>query len=73
VQCATLGWLLSTTTDDQADPALQAPIATHLAQCERCRNELERERQILDLLKNIDDAWTPPDLRLRIRLACRRP
>lgn len=74
MQCVDLSDLLSAYADGQTLPEQTVALEAHLAGCAYCRRVLAGFQQTNALLSLAagGDAWTPPDLRLRIRLACQR-
>jgi hypothetical protein len=73
MQCVDLGDLLSAYADGQTLPAQTAAVEAHLAGCAYCRRVLARFQQTGSLLAlTRGEVWTPPDLRLRVRLACQQ-
>jgi hypothetical protein len=66
-------YLLVADADGERAPRVQVWLEVHMSCCEDYRRSLDHDRETMELLQLIDDAWAPPDLRLRIRIACRRP
>jgi predicted anti-sigma-YlaC factor YlaD len=74
MRCAEMVELISAYADGQTTPAETQSIKAHLADCNHCRAVLRRQQQTRRLLHLVgDDTWTPPDLRLRVAQALRRP
>jgi hypothetical protein len=73
MQCVDLSDLLSAYADGQTLPAQSEAVEAHLAGCAYCRRVLARFKQTNTLLSlTRGETWTPPDLRLRVRLAYQR-
>src|SRR5262249_46134373 len=65
--CAELDELISAYADEETAPAQTEFLRLHLESCARCTAVLRRYRETRRLLAfSSDDAWTPPDLRLRV-------
>jgi predicted anti-sigma-YlaC factor YlaD len=80
MRCADLAELISAYADGQTVPAQTEFVEAHLLSCPRCQAVLRRHQQTRRLLHfSMHDAWTPPDMRLRVahaynrRRANRRP
>jgi anti-sigma factor RsiW len=70
--CAELDELISAYADGETVPAQTEVLQMHLETCARCTAVLRRHRETRRLLAFAsDDAWTPPDLRLRVTQAYR--
>lgn len=68
--CAELADLLSAYADGQTTPAQTEYVEAHLAHCPRCRRVMQRHVEVRHLIRlGTDDAWTPPDLSLRVTRA----
>jgi Putative zinc-finger len=61
--------------DEALEPAARDLLASHLAECPICREQLEGERQLREALRALPAPEPPPDLeaRVRARLARSRP
>ncbi len=62
-------------TDDSTNHDSPDPLASHgslLSRCEARQWPFDVDKEIAELLALLDDTWTPPDLRLWVRIACRR-
>ena len=67
MRCADLDELISAYADRQTVPAQSEVVEAHLAGCARCTALFQKHRQTRRLLRlAYDDAWTPPDMRLRV-------
>ena len=62
-------------TDEITNPDYPDPLASLsllLSRSEARQWPYDSDCEIVDSLALLDDTWTPPDLRLRIRIACGR-
>jgi hypothetical protein len=66
-QCGDVSAIMSAYVDGQSQPERAAAVTAHLAGCRSCASLHEHHLQTRRLLNLSEaDAWTPPDLRLRI-------
>jgi hypothetical protein len=72
-QCGDVSAIMSAYVDGQLQPESAAMVTAHLADCRSCASLHEHHLQTKRLLNLSEaDAWTPPDLRLRIAHAAAR-
>jgi hypothetical protein len=72
-QCGDVSAILSAYVDGELRPEAAEIVTAHMAGCRSCTSLRDRHLQTKRLLNLSDaDAWTPPDLRLRIAHAAAR-
>ena len=65
--CGSVVKLLADYLERQLPPALRQELEEHLQKCPRCVAQLRTYESTVSLLRSLDDADLPPELRLTLK------